>query len=369
MATGFVWHERMMWHDAGPSVAVLPARGFYQPGVHFESAETKRRLKNLMDGYELTPRLTPVPFAPAALANILAVHDAAYVERVRQLSSASGGDAGEFALVGPGTYEIALLAAGGAMAALAAVASGEVRNAYALCRPPGHHAEPTMGRGFCIFNNVAIAIHHLRNTSDVRRVAVIDWDVHHGNGTESAFLTDSETLVISVHQDGLYPMARGGTDAVGEGAGVGFNINVPLPAGSGGGAYLHAIDQVVLPALDAFDPEILIISCGFDACAMDPLAAMMLSSAHYRLMTEKLLVWSDHRINGRVCFVHEGGYSAEYVPFCGLAVMEALSGVSTGCIDPFAPMIDAMPGQELQSHQRAAIDAARAAAPLLRPVC
>jgi acetoin utilization deacetylase AcuC-like enzyme len=366
MTTGFVWHERMMWHDAGPSVAVLPSRGQYQPGIHFENAETKRRLKNLMDGYELTSHLTPLPFTPAGLDAIHAVHDATYVDRVRQLSAGNGGDAGEFALVGPGTYEIALLAAGGAMAALAAVAAGEVRNAYALCRPPGHHAEPAMGRGFCIFNNVAIAIHHVRKTHSIRRIAVLDWDVHHGNGTESAFLTDSETLVVSIHQDGLYPMGRGGTDAVGEGTGAGFNINVPLPPGSGGGAYLHALDEIVIPAFDVFDPDILIVSSGFDACAMDPLSAMMLSSNHYRAMTERLLRWSDRQIDGRLCFVHEGGYSAEYVPFCGLAVVEALAGKSTDCIDPFAPMIDAMPGQALQPHQAAAIESARAAAPLLR---
>lgn len=365
MTTCFVFHERCLWHDVGASTAILPSRTRWQPGVHFENPETKRRLKNLLDGYGVTDqlmRLTPTPAARAALER---VHTPAYIDKVLALSDAEGGDAGEVALVGPGSFDAAQLAAGGAIAAVEAVLQGRARNAYALVRPPGHHAEPDRGMGFCIFGNIAIAVRDAQARLGLRRVAIVDWDVHHGNGTETVFAGDPSVLTVSLHQDGLYPLGRGAADDRGQEAGLGYNINCPLPPGSGGGAYLHALDQIVEPALDAFQPELIVIACGFDASLMDPLAHMMLTSTHFRAMTVRMMALADRLCGGRLVAIHEGGYSADYTPFCGLAVIEEMSGVSSGCVDVFAQIFDALPGQALTPWQAEAIAAARSAAPLL----
>ena len=264
------------------------------------------------------------------------MHPEEYLERIKELSSGHGGDAGSEAPFGNGSYEIAQLAAGGTIAAIDAVLDGTVDNAYALVRPPGHHALADLGMGFCIFANVAVGIRHAQATRGVGRVAVVDWDVHHGNGTQAIFWEDPTVLAISLHQDGLYPARSGLLEQVGEAAGTGTTLNVPLPAGSGTGAYLAALDQVVVPALEAFDPELIVIACGFDAGALDPLGRMLLPAAAFGAMTERLLDAADRICGGRLVASHEGGYSAGHVPFCGLAVIEALSGLSAGIDDPFA---------------------------------
>ena len=191
------------------------------------------------------------------------------------------------------------------------------------------------------------------------RVAVVDWDVHHGNGTQAVFWDDPTVLAISLHQDGLYP-ARSGLLADTGGAGaVGSTLNVPLPAGSGTDAYLAALDQVVLPALEAFAPELIVIACGFDAGALDPLGRMLLPAAAFGEMTGRLLDAAGRICGGRLVASHEGGYSAGHVPFCGLAVIETLSGLSAGIEDPFA-YLSRVPGQAIEPHQQAAVDAAAA---------
>ena len=234
--TGFVWHERYMWHDNGSAAGLQPGRGRYQPGLHLENPETKRKLKNLMDAYDLTPELGRIEASEASDETLERFHTRDYIAKVQALSDAMGGDAGESALVGPGSAEIARLAVGGCSAAVASVMQGKFANAYALTRPPGHHAERDRGRGFCIFGNVALSILEAQANKQVERVAVVDWDVHHGNGTQQAFYESADVLTISLHQEMLYPVNMGTLAEQGEGAGVGTNINVPLPAGCGGGA-------------------------------------------------------------------------------------------------------------------------------------
>src|SRR5205807_9423614 len=163
-------------------------------------------------------------------------------------------------------------------ATLEAVWNGEVDNAYALTRPPGHHAEAGEGRGFCVFANIAVAVRYAQEELGVGRAAIVDWDVHHGNGTEHAFYDDPSVLAISLHQDNNYPPNSGAITDTGSGAGEGYNINVPLPAGSGVGAYVAAFERAVVPALRAYQPELIIIASGLDASAMDPLASMMMTS-------------------------------------------------------------------------------------------
>jgi len=358
-ATGFVWHERYMWHDTRSAGLFAPAGGMIEPDEHAENSRTKRRFRNLLEVSGPFAELTPITPRAATVEEICRFHERSYVERIRELSEANGGDAGELTPFGPGSYEIARLSTGGCLAAVDAVVGGEVASAYALVRPPGHHAEAGRGRGFCIFGNVAIAVHHARVAHGIERAAVVDWDVHHGNGTEKAFWNDPRVLTISVHQDRCYPQDSGFVDAVGEGAGRGTNLNVPLPPGSGVGAYLAAFDRIVVPALEAFRPQMLFVASGFDGGGFDPLGRMMLTSRGYRELTQRLLAVAVDSAGGRLLLCHEGGYSTAHVPFCGLAVMEELSGRSTGVEDPYLEFLEGLAGQDLQPHQETAI--ARAA--------
>lgn len=339
-----------MWHFNGAAAGTYPVRGDLQPGVHLENAETKRKLKNLLDAYDVTPRLHPIAFTEATDADLLRFHTSQYIAKVQDMNE-RGGDAGEYAPVGPGSADIARLGVGGTTAAITAVANGEVDNAYALVRPPGHHAERDQGRGFCIFNNIGLGVLSALDAGLVDRVAVVDWDVHHGNGTQQAFYDSADVLTISVHQDMLYPSDLGQAEEMGQAAGEGFNINVPLPAGSGGEAYLAAMDQVVLPALYAFKPSMVVVACGFDASYFDPLSHMLLLANHFRQFTQKIMAAADELCGGRLVLNHEGGYSDFYVPLCGMAVIEQLSGITTPVRDPYAAT-EYVANQALMPHQQ-----------------
>ncbi len=352
MSTAFVFHERYLWHETGSWSELSP---WIQPSTMAEGPEAKRRIHNLLSVSGLLGQLENIEPRPATRDDVERFHTSEYVDRIVEMSAGFGGDAGGWSPFRQGAYEIALLAAGGVMTAVDAVLDGRVDNAYALVRPPGHHASPTTGDGFCLFNNIAVAIHHCRGRG-INRVAVLDWDVHHGNGNEIGFYRDPNVLTISVHQDGLFPFDSGHVSSNGDGPGLGANLNVALPAGCGTGAYLDAMARVVEPALRRFQPELLIVACGLDANFLDPLARMMLDSNSYRLMTRHVLDLSRELCGGRLVLAHEGGYSPEVVPFCALAIIEELSGTSSGIDDPLLIFND-VPGHDLLAHQRAAVDA------------
>lgn len=354
--TGWVFHESYLWHDTGRWQTLGPEHGrWLQPWEHYENPATKRRFNNLLEASGFSEELVRLKPEPAGIEQVLRFHTRDYVERVRDLSAASGGDAGIGAEFSKGGYEIALLSAGGTIRAVDAVLDGAVDNAYALVRPPGHHAERDRGMGFCIFGNVAIAAMHALAERGLGRVATLDWDVHHGNGTQQAFYDRSDVLTISIHQDECFPRDSGGVGEQGEGEGAGCNINIPLPPGSGHGAYTEAVRRLVVPALRAYGPDLIIVPSGFDAANFDPLARMMAHSDTFREMTRMLLEVADDLCSGRLVMSHEGGYSPIYVPFCGLAVMEELSGRRSIAGDPFLAHVSTAGGQELQPHQQAAL--------------
>jgi acetoin utilization deacetylase AcuC-like enzyme len=250
------------------------------------------------------------------------------VARVRE-ACARGGYAwvGPDARVGPDSWEPALLSAGGALAAVEWVAeNGPGAGAYVLTRPPGHHASPDQAMGFCLFNNVALAARRAQQLG-MERVAIVDWDVHHGNGTEDVFVADPSVLFVSLHQDGLYPLDRGRADERGEGEGRGATVNIPLPAGSGDAAYLGAIEATVLPALRSFEPDLVLISAGQDPAASDPLGRMSVTADGFRAMTRLLRVAAAELCEGRLVAVQEGGYSVDHMPFCVLATIEEIAGL------------------------------------------
>jgi len=329
-------------------------RQFNQPAIHYENPDAKRRFLNLINVTNLDEKLIAIKPREATIEEIQYFHTPEYVKKIKILSDGTGGDAGSFAPFGAGSFEIACLAAGGAIVAVDAVLDARVENAYVLCRPPGHHAESNEGRGFCIFNNIVIAAKHAQQRRGVKRIAIVDYDVHHGNGTEHAFEADDTVLFISVHQDRLYPLDTGSDKDVGVGKGVGFNINIPLPPGSGIGAYTSVFERVVEPALHAYAPDLILVSSGFDASALDPLSHTMLNSSAFGIMARKLVAVA----NGRIVFVHEGGYSDIHAPFCGIRVVEAMLGVEPVVVDPYDIEIAKYGYQDLQPHQAAVIDRA-----------
>jgi acetoin utilization deacetylase AcuC-like enzyme len=357
-ATGWVWHERYAWHDARGMMDSVAPDALFEPEPSLESGTTKRRMRNLVDASGLLASLVAIAPQPAGDEVLGRVHDPAYIERVRAASAAGGGDAGGWTPFGRGTFEIAALAAGGCIAAVDAVLDGAVRNAYALVRPPGHHAGPDGGCGYCVFSNVALAALHLREARGLERIAIVDWDVHHGNGTQAVFWRDPMVLAISLHQEDLFPAGSGRVAETGAGAGEGTTINVPLPAGSGRAAYLDAFDRVVRPALDAFAPDFVLVGCGLDASMNDPLGRMNLSAACFALLTDRVMAAAGDLCDGRLVLCHEGGYSSGYVPYCGLAIVERLAGVATGVADPWAEEAEIVAALPLRAHESAAVAAA-----------
>lgn len=361
MTTGFLFDERCLWHQQGPHALVLPVGGWVQPpasGGHPESPETKRRLKSLMDVSGLSAALAVRSADPATRAELERVHPAAYLDRLKAQSDAGGGEAGVGAPFGHGSYEIAALSAGLARQAVLDVMAGTFDNAYSLSRPPGHHCLPDQGMGFCLLANIPVALEAARARHGALRVAVIDWDVHHGNGTEAIYLDRADTLTISLHQAGCYPPGSGLAANRGQGAGEGANLNIELIPGMGHESYLDAFTLLVEPAVRAFAPDLIVVASGFDANGFDPLARMQAHSGTFRAMTRRVMALADALCGGRLVVVHEGGYAEAVVPFCGLAVIEELSGQRTPVEDPTLPMIAAtQPDAGVIAFQRARLEA------------
>ena len=360
MSTGFYWDERCFWHAGGNYTFTMPIGGMVQPlaaGGIPENPETKRRLKNLMSVTGLIDELD-VRSAPLATREALErVHPVAYLDEFQRLSDAGGGELGLRVPFARGGYEIAALSAGLSIAAVDAVASGALDNAYALSRPPGHHCLPDYPNGFCLLANIAIAIEAARAAGQVQRVAVVDWDVHHGNGTEGIFYDRDDVLTISLHQEGNYPPDSGAIEDRGRGAGEGYNINLPMHAGSGHTAYLHAMDSVVIPALERFKPDMIIVACGYDAAIIDPLARMQATVATFAALTQRIKDAAERLCGGKLVLVHEGGYSEAYVPFCGHATIATLAGSATDAGDPLAePHHKRQPSPAFDSFLRQSID-------------
>lgn len=361
MKTGFFWDERCFWHAGGNYAFTLPIGGLVQPlasGGLPENPETKRRLKNLMDVTGLTAELDARGAPPATREMLERVHPAAYLDAFKKTSDAGGGELGHHAPFARGGFEIAAVSAGLAVGAVNAVAAGELSNAYTLSRPPGHHCTADNPQGFCLLANIAIAIEDAKARGMVKKVAVLDWDVHHGNGTESIFYDRDDVLTISLHQENNFPVGSGTLSDRGTSAGEGFNINLPMYAGSGHTAYLHAIDRVVIPALEAFEPDMIIVACGFDASSVDPLARMQATAQTFADMTQKIKETVGRLCDGKLVLVHEGGYSEVYVPFCGHATIQTLSGSDITAADPMADVFDKrQPTAEFDAFLCQSIDA------------
>lgn len=363
--TGFFMSESCFWHTTGEAALTAPIGGWVQPmaaGGHAESPETKRRLVNLLHRSGVMKQLELRDSELASPADIARIHTADYLEKFKTLSDADGGILGINAPFGRGSFEIALQSAGLAIEAVRAVMKGDLDNAYALTRPPGHHCLRDKSMGFCLLSNIGIAIEAARAENLVKRVFVLDWDVHHGNGTQSIFYDDPDIYTCSIHQANMFPAGYTGIEERGKGAGQGANMNIPLPAGSGHDAYIYALESIVLPAIQTFSPDLIIIACGLDANHVDPLARMSATSATFAQMTDMVIKSAAQICSGRVVAAHEGGYSEAYVPFCAHRVIEEMAGITSELIDPFLPkFIEQQPAQNQLDWQKSEIDRITAA--------
>lgn len=267
------------------------------------------------------PSVTPAPYEALAAAH--SAHYLADLEQTRALAEVAMLDPDTYVL--PGSYEVARLAAGAVLTAVDAVLASEADNALAAVRPPGHHATRSTAMGFCLLNNIAIAARHAVRVHGLRRVLIVDFDVHHGNGTQDIFYDDPAVLYVSSHQSPLYP-GTGMVDEIGVGAGVGYTLNIPLPPGAGDRAFEHVYRNIVVPAATRFAPDLILVSAGFDAHWADPLANMMLSLAGFDRLVRLLTGLAQELCAGRIVFVLEGGYHLEVLGAGWANVARALLG-------------------------------------------
>ena len=312
-----------------PKVCIVgsPLHAKHDIGGH---PENRRRIDAIWDALRLNDllrRVTVTEAKPVSDDELTLVHDPLYVRWLKELTPTEPLllDADTYILAD--TYEAAVWSAGCAVTALRTVISGHHTRAFALCRPPGHHAFVDRAMGFCFFNNAALAARVAQTQCGVTRIAIVDWDVHHGNGTQAIFYDDPSVLFVSLHQHPAYP-GTGLARERGQGAGVGFTLNIALPAGSNDSDYLACLRETVVPALDDFRPELIIVSAGQDALAQDPLAGMELTAQGYAAMTRELMRVADRHAKGRLLLCLEGGYHLAGQAEAVRAIVEALTEFS-----------------------------------------
>jgi acetoin utilization deacetylase AcuC-like enzyme len=303
---GYLIDERFRRHETGSR--------------HPESPDRLTPLQKALDSCGASGRWRRIEPRPASPAEVERIHSRAHIERVRQASEEAPSLLDMDTPASSASFETALLAAGGVLACADAVCSGTVTRAFAFVRPPGHHAEPERAMGFCLFNNIALAAAHLRAQHGLERIAIVDFDLHHGNGTQACFYRDPGVVYISTHQFPYYP-GTGAFREVGAGEGRGATLNFPLPAGSGDGIVVPIYARIVSALLDQYQPQFVLVSAGFDAYFGDPLGGLKVTPAGFGSIAASLLKAADRCCAGKICFVLEGGYSPIGLEECTRAVL------------------------------------------------
>jgi acetoin utilization deacetylase AcuC-like enzyme len=290
------------------AVLTSPAFEGHETGAHPENPGRMRAIRVELERRELLTGRPGFDFGPASRDLVLQVHDRRLLDTLDDHVAVGGGWYDPDTMVDVDSVDVAYRAAGAAVRAVDAVLDGEAPRAFVLARPPGHHATRGRAMGFCLINSIAVAAQSAINRG-MERVAIIDWDVHHGNGTEAIFAARPDVLFCSVHQFGygFYP-GTGRAEDVGQGAGEGFTLNVPLPAGSDDGAYERVFADLFAPRVEAFQPELILVSAGYDAHRDDLLGGMRVTEAGFEMMTRAVLDWANRFAGDRIVAILEGGY-------------------------------------------------------------
>lgn len=325
----------------------------HEPGPYHP--ENPQRIKTLLDlAGEVTgggDRFELLPLRAAVQAELELCHGSDYIDLVRSTSAHN-----RFALDGDtitcrDSFGVALMAVGGFLQLLDAVAAADYGNGFTMARPPGHHALRNRGMGFCLFNTVAIGARYLQEKHGARRVAIMDWDVHHGNGSQDAFYDDPSVLFLSTHQYPYYP-GTGAADEVGSGRGEGYTVNVPLPAGCGDAEYLAVFRDIVVPAIERYEPDWLLVSAGFDSHRDDPLAAMGVTEQGFGVMANALLELARKHTGGKIAFLLEGGYDLAALRNSVATVLECMQSEEAASFEASGERIATRIREVLQIHER-----------------
>jgi acetoin utilization deacetylase AcuC-like enzyme len=308
MAVGYVYHPIYLQHDTGQ---------------HVEVAARLEAIISHLEKTGLKSKLTPIEPRPATVDEIALVHQKQYIKGIEETAARGGGWLDPDTVVSPRSYEAALYAAGGLIRAVEAVMAGEVSSAFALVRPPGHHATSARAMGFCLFNNIAIAAKYALAQYKLERILIIDFDVHHGNGTQEAFYSNPHVMYISTHEYPFYP-GTGDFNESGSGDAQGTNVNIPMPAGCGDKEYLEVFEQIIVPAARRFNPQLILVSAGYDGHWADPLAMMNISVGGFARMVGIIKGLAGER--GRLALTLEGGYHLEALAASVKATFDVLLG-------------------------------------------
>ncbi|MHA2118332.1 MAG: histone deacetylase family protein [Candidatus Thorarchaeota archaeon] len=320
--TDLVYHDEFIEHLMSPGHPESPNR--------LRSAMESITAAGLLESPQVN-LLTP---QKATLDKIHPIHDEIYLEGIREKSEKGGGFYTMDTVVNSHTYDAALLAAGGGIEAVDRIMQGDSNTAFALCRPPGHHAEYKRAFGFCFINNVAVAAEHLLNDHSLRRIMIVDYDAHHGNGTQRTFYSSNNVLYVGLHQDGrtLFP-GSGFPDEIGEGSGKGYTVNLAMYPGAGDASYDLAFDRVLNPLFESYEPEFLLVSVGYDGHFKDPLTSLGLTTSGFAMLNSRLNQLAKSYTDGKIACFLEGGYNLEVMGMCSLNLLQELSGLEVSVFD------------------------------------
>jgi len=315
METEFLAREHPE-RTSGPGYLIDDIYLEHDPGSrHPESPGRLVAIRGVLEECQVLSRWKCIAARPARLDEMELIHHPSLLKQVEQASSKGPSHLDPDTVVSAGSFRSALFAAGGTLECVDAVCSGTVRRAFAFVRPPGHHAEPDRAMGFCLFNNVALAAAYARIEHHLERVAVVDFDLHHGNGTQACFYDDPNVLYISSHQYPFYP-GTGGFEEIGIRQGQGFTVNFPLPKGTGDEVFIPLYSKIVRPILERYQPQLILVSAGFDSHFLDPLGGLRVTSAGYASAVASLIRAADDLCGGKICLLLEGGYSLEALKDC-----------------------------------------------------
>ena len=301
---------------------------YIRHGAGFAHPETPERLVaiyEMLDNHDMAWKFTGIDARHATREELERVHRPSFIDFIAQTAGKPMTILDSDTAATAETYDTARLAAGGFMNAIDSVVSGKTDNAFALVRPPGHHAQEATAAGFCIFNNIAVGARHALARWELERILIADWDLHHGNGTQEIFYEDREVLYFSTHQSPAYP-GTGGFEEMGKGPGLGYTLNVPLRAGADDAFYVRVFRELLCPVARSFRPELILVSAGFDTYVGDPLGGMKMTPEGFACLTRILLDLADEWCGGRLVMVLEGGYNIQGLAKCVRAVLLEMIG-------------------------------------------